>query len=394
MAPLDSTILASESPEAKLKNQWQKPQDILSILLILGGEVIQRALAQASGRWITPVTFSFGWVAYAVTALLSAFGDNKLLPATPDYACSVINGRTGYTRGNRSWVLGRLLRDYDYWKPNGVRQAIEEERRKHVKNELVEKEDDHWLRRPWLLLLSRKKPRPVGLCVSVFEASTEHEAGFPHIDWVWGLGLACTLVQLGIAIIPWVIYGSWTIFLVTAWGTFLAYATGALPQWKAEKWACRKNSNKMQILTRGNGSHHALLILGQGVGLDLEDLAAAEGSAEPMSRAIVSGLALLWMFLLMTVAGLKEHTWFLLGIGGIGMLQNIIVAGAPRDPSTAGIHLVYRKSFVNRKVMKTLMAVEEEYPYVGLSLLETFFPGQLREDEELWWAQRRTLRQP
>jgi hypothetical protein len=57
-----------------LAAQWSNPSDILSILLLLGPDVVQRAVAQQAGRVITPVAFSFGWVAYAVSALLSAFG--------------------------------------------------------------------------------------------------------------------------------------------------------------------------------------------------------------------------------------------------------------------------------------------------------------------------------
>ena len=58
----------------ELKNQWSNPNDILSLLLLLGPDVIQRALAQLVGRRITPVAFSFGWAAYSITALFSAIG--------------------------------------------------------------------------------------------------------------------------------------------------------------------------------------------------------------------------------------------------------------------------------------------------------------------------------
>ena len=61
---------------AAIKPQWQFPQYVLSLLLILGPDVIWRALAQLAGRRITPVVFSYGWVAYAVNALVAAFGGN------------------------------------------------------------------------------------------------------------------------------------------------------------------------------------------------------------------------------------------------------------------------------------------------------------------------------
>ena len=59
---------------AELKSQWRNPNDILSLLLLLGPDVIQRALAQLVGRRMTPVAFSFGWAAYSIGALFSTFG--------------------------------------------------------------------------------------------------------------------------------------------------------------------------------------------------------------------------------------------------------------------------------------------------------------------------------
>jgi hypothetical protein len=60
--------------ESQLKTQWQSPSDILSLLLILGPEVVQRALAQVTGTRYVPVAFSFVWVAYSFTALLAVAG--------------------------------------------------------------------------------------------------------------------------------------------------------------------------------------------------------------------------------------------------------------------------------------------------------------------------------
>lgn len=61
-------------------SQWRNPGDILSVLLLLGPDVIQRAIAQLAGRAVTPVAFSFGWVAFAVSALLSSFGGDHRPP--------------------------------------------------------------------------------------------------------------------------------------------------------------------------------------------------------------------------------------------------------------------------------------------------------------------------
>jgi hypothetical protein len=50
-----------------------------------------------------------------VSALVSAAGENKLMPPTPDCASKAINGKNGYVRDNSSWILGCLVRDFDKW---------------------------------------------------------------------------------------------------------------------------------------------------------------------------------------------------------------------------------------------------------------------------------------
>ena len=57
--------------------QWVNPADIFSVLLLLGPEIVQQAVAQLAGRWVTPVAFSFGWVAYSARALLAVIGGSN-----------------------------------------------------------------------------------------------------------------------------------------------------------------------------------------------------------------------------------------------------------------------------------------------------------------------------
>ena len=52
-----------------------------------------------------------GWVSYAISAINSAIGENKLMPGA-DTPCTVINAENGQSRGNGSWVLGRAMRDF------------------------------------------------------------------------------------------------------------------------------------------------------------------------------------------------------------------------------------------------------------------------------------------
>ena len=64
--------------KTQLAIQWQNPGDILSLLLLIGGDVVQCAIAQLFGVYIqpsrneprlylTPMAFSFDWVGYAFT---------------------------------------------------------------------------------------------------------------------------------------------------------------------------------------------------------------------------------------------------------------------------------------------------------------------------------------
>ena len=46
------------------------------------------------------------------------------MPAFADSPCLVINGKTGQDRTNNSWILGRLVRDYDYWMHPEAHEAV------------------------------------------------------------------------------------------------------------------------------------------------------------------------------------------------------------------------------------------------------------------------------
>ena len=48
------------STAAEFSEQSTNPSDVFSVLLILGGDMIARALAQLAGFAVTPVAFSFG----------------------------------------------------------------------------------------------------------------------------------------------------------------------------------------------------------------------------------------------------------------------------------------------------------------------------------------------
>ena len=301
----------------ELSNQWANPGDILSLLLLIGGNIIQQAIAQLIGHnvrlpcmgtrslSIAPVAFSFGWAAYAFSNLLAVIGDMRLMP-TNDSPAILVNCSNGFARETRSWVLGRLLRDHESRHDVDGRSKSDGGRAESIR-------------------------------IDVFNL---HPVSTPERDLVWWLGWLVILAQIGIAILPWGLYGDWGILLVTLCGTYLAATTCAMPQWQQEKWAGRKlRRDKVTCLTRGNGYPHIMVFIGRQGSWDLEHLATGIAIPRAETRWESLVLAILWICLLISVSGLRKHTWFLIAIGGIGMLQNVLAAGISREPSASNFHV-------------------------------------------------------
>lgn len=301
----------------------------------------------------------------------------------PDCPCKVINGMNGYVRDNNSWIIGRIVRDFGSWsrcdKP--IQEALDntlDRRWEEMKNEAEKKCKSSGQ--------TIGRPLQAGLCVSIYKGERA-VPGHPGYDLVYFTGCVTIALQLAVAIIPLALYGDWSILVVTAGGILLSLATGSLGQWSKEKWACRRGSKKTIVLTKGNGSQHAIVVLGQNVSLDLEDLAGptTHFPTSHGTRIMVITLAILWILLLITAAGITQHTWFLLAIGALGISQNVFVAGKARLPSSYGLPVTFEEVICEPRVMDTLFKVEEAYTRVGRSMLETFFPGPIRGNDEARW---------
>ncbi|OQE47580.1 hypothetical protein PENCOP_c001G03044 [Penicillium coprophilum] len=397
MPPMFSKIertLSENISVTEFSAQWKTPSDIFSVLLLLGGDIVSRALAQLAGSRLTPVAFSFGWVAFAVTTVVAVVGEKKLMPPA-DFPCKVINGETGYIRDNRSWIIGRLVRDFDNWMDKQPRVHAQPNSTPDSNPKPVQKCVQEITDAKWKALKESAKekkqpepgrPRKAGLCVSIYRAQRAIKS-YPGYDAPYITGILTTIVQLGISAIPFGLSGNWGIFLVTAVGIVLSFSTGALSQWSKEKWACRSSTTKTFILTSGNGSQHAIVIESNGTGLDLEDLAANDPGmvASYKTRLAITALGALWIILLITAAGIQQDTWFLLAVGALGILQNVYAAGASRLPMAFGVPLEFVEVIGDLKVMDTLFRVEDLYPCLGKSLLPVFFPGELDERERVKW---------
>ncbi|KAH6663307.1 hypothetical protein F5X68DRAFT_144521 [Plectosphaerella plurivora] len=379
MAPLPNDAESSGPAEA-FRRQWSQPADVFSVLLLLGGEVVHRALGQLAGGKMATVTFSFGWASYAIMMLLASIGDAKLMPVVPSDSCLVVNVKSGYVRSNVSCVIDRLVRDYDSWMDEAIKERL---------NQML---DDRMRYMQQKVRKGTNIPRPgqTGLCVGVYEPSQVLGCGEPVRDLIFWSGPLVSLVQLALALIPLVTDGDWFVLLITLCGTFLALATGSLPAWAAEKWACRRGTYSSFVLTKGNGFQHAILILGNGRGLNLEDLAVAsrlyQGPSDIMTRASLAVLATLWVLLLVSAAGVANGAIYLLAIGGLGMFHCIVVVGSRRKPGALGVHLEYRGVVGDMTVMGSLLQCEERYSGVGKALLPIFFPGKLLPEEVAQWA--------
>ncbi|KAJ5765645.1 hypothetical protein N7520_005204, partial [Penicillium odoratum] len=297
------------------------------------GDVVARALAQLAGGVLTPITFSFGWVACSVSALVSAVGENKLMPQDPDCKCIVINGKS------------TILRDFDEWSDQRTKKKIKE---------IL---DEKW-KKLKAKRLDAEMPTRAGLVVTIYEPSVTKPSGIGERDVIYWSGLLVLVVQLGVAAIPCGLFGDWGILLITVSGNALAIATGLLPQWKKEK---------------GNGAQHAIVILGNKHGLNLEDLASGQSNLDASANQTIRALLL-------------KNTWFLLALGAIGIVQNIFVAGWNRRPESFGIPLDFVKVLGKPEVMDTLFEIEEKYGGLGRSMLSVFFPGKLRRDDIKKWA--------
>lgn len=254
---------------------------------------------------IAPVAFSFGWVGYGFSNLLSAVGDRSLIPAA-EFPSILVNCSNAFARDNQSWILGRLLRDHE-----------------------TKYEVDH---RPL-----EEGGRAESIRIDIFNLGAPSTIS---LDFVWWLGWVTITAQIGISTVLWILYDDWGVMMVVLSGNLLSAMTCALPQWTREKWAGRKlDGDKVTCLTRGNGHTHIMVFIGSKDSWNMETLATGTSVPRAETRWVSLILATLWTCLLISMSGLKERAWFLVLVGGIGMLQNIYAAGKARNPSASNISL-------------------------------------------------------
>lgn len=281
----------------------------------------------------------------------------------------VVNARTRYATANYSWILSRLIRDLEYWIPREVDSI----------------KDEHFLDHG-----ARRDIAPLRVYIFQSVAISKSTKG----DVIYWIGLPLAAVQIGIATVPLILYGEWLTLLVILAGTCLAFGSGAMPQWRDEKIGFRSQNGKQNVsLFTGYGARNVLHVLGCDCGPDFMAMASPFRTLTMRwtTRIMSIVFAGLWIVLLISIAGYDQHTWYLLSIGLIGLVHNVLAASLPRRPGPCGIPLEYVETITNRSVMGVLLALEEKYPSAGRSLVDHFFPGGLIAREAVIWeyAERR-----
>ncbi|KAN0082519.1 hypothetical protein V8E55_008314 [Tylopilus felleus] len=186
------------------------------------------------------MAFSFGWVAYVFSNLITTLNGGTLMPQ-PEIPCLVVNANNRY-----EFVLSRWATDR-HFKVKQIVDAAQENDRRKDRNVNVPR---------------RNK---AGLCISVYSCS--RPAGKPVHDFVYYSGFIIALLQLAISSIPFGISSDWVPFLLTFFGI------------KEKKWEAPL-SKKWVILTRGNGAQHTIVINSEKGSMDFEALAALEPTAQ------------------------------------------------------------------------------------------------------------------
>ena len=153
-----------------------------------------------------------------------------------------------------------------------------------------------------------------------------------------------------------------------------------------------------------------MILIGKGTAPDLEGMATAKSESLAETPWLLGGLAVLWSCLLVTVSGLKQNTWFLVLIGGMGLVQNIYASAASRPSAALNMRLTpyaKRPSIVGlgfdwpyddensdeelgdeanqwRQALKydqvsgvrgAIRELEKTFPMAGVALMQEFFPA-------------------
>ena len=88
---------------------------------------------------------------------------------------------------------------------------------------------------------------------------------------------------------------------------------------------------------------------------------------------MTTAFAVAWLVVLFIIAGCKDDTWYILAVGLVGTVQNVVASGVRRTPATLGIPLQrLQPEFSGTKVMHVLQTLDQSRPGVGASLVRFY----------------------
>ena len=87
----------------------------------------------------------------------------------------------------------------------------------------------------------------------------------------------------------------------------------------------------------------------------------------------------------------KSHSWYLVTIGLVGMVQNAVLVVTARRPSRRGLPILLMDTITTSRVMDGLMDLESTIPGVGEFLRPYFFSDDLHLEEPIGGTYCKTL---
>ncbi|CDO72030.1 hypothetical protein BN946_scf184943.g65 [Trametes cinnabarina] len=321
------------------------PSVVIPATMLLGADVLYRAQSVPGAS-----PFTIGWPGLLISLLTR---NRTSVPV--ELPCTVINAKSGHARTNRSPLLEHLLRSHG------------------------------------------SAPSRRGLAVTFLH--TSERPGAPSRDAVVCAALSTILVQvIAAGVLFFFGVGSQDAMAVTIIGTLLANAAGLILRHQQQKElrstrAVPEKRRDVICITGGNGSSEAIVVVSEGGGVRIEDLAAGRASTLGVLATLgVVALLILWMALLVFTTTLRRvDAWLVLAQCALGAAYTVYAARTWRCGAALGFKFAEEKTMVVRadKVMEALAKAEEVESGVGATLLPIYFPGKLRPEEELWWAQRK-----
>lgn len=317
-------------------------------------------------------------MSYTFGLIANATGSGGYFPNT-DYPGFIINLSSGDKREIRSWVIGRLFRD-------------------------LEKDIDHDGK-----IADHKVPHD-SLHVEVYKFvatnSWANDTLRPKRDLLWWSFVVALILQIGVAIIPVTPTSgrqkpNFYILLITVVGTLLSLLTASLQATKGEKYGrTRLGCRDMFALTKGNGYNIVIIILPNSIESKpqlgevsrmphLARMATASYRPTKTSKVRAFVLGGLWIVLLLIIGGASTDSWYLLLVGGIGIVHTVYVAGGKRRPEAHGFPLTrLNREWVfkgGRGQMDVLVALEEKIPGAGYLLRRELFNRPTTVDDKAKW---------